>query len=169
MNRVTEETQKKLAGVGDENQFVTFSIGEEIYGVEVLHVQEIIGMTQITHVPNTISFMKGVINLRGAVVPVVDMRIKFGMNKKEYDSFTVIIIVEVKRRLIGMIVDTVSDVASIPVDSIQSTPHFTAKIESDFIRGIGQLDDKLVIVLDVERIMSADELVSIDLKSRRDQ
>ena len=166
MNKVAEETQKKLSGASDENQFVTFSIGEETYGVEVLRVQEIIGMTQITPVPNSVSFMKGVINLRGAVVPVVDMRVKFGMAERSYDAFTVIIIVEVKGRLIGMIVDTVSDVANIPVDTIQDTPHFTAKIETDFIKGIGQLDSRLVIILDVERIMSADEMRSMDIKSR---
>ena len=169
MNKVIEETQKKLAGSSDENQFVTFSIGEETYGVEVLRVQEIIGMTQITHVPNAVSFMKGVINLRGAVVPVVDMRIKFGMSERDYDAFTVIIIVEVKGRLVGMIVDTVSDVANIPVESIQDTPHFTAKIETDFIKGIGQLDSRLVIILDVERIMTADEMRSMDIKSNREQ
>lgn len=169
MNKVIEETQKKIAGNSDENQFVTFSIGEETYGVEVLRVQEIIGMTQITHVPNAVSFMKGVINLRGAVVPVVDMRIKFGMSERGYDSFTVIIIVEVKGRLVGMIVDTVSDVANIPIESIQDTPHFTAKIETDFIKGIGQLENRLVIILDVERIMTADEIRSLDMKSNKEQ
>jgi purine-binding chemotaxis protein CheW len=169
MNKVIEETQKKIAGNSDENQFVTFSIGEETYGVEVLRVQEIIGMTQITHVPNAVSFMKGVINLRGAVVPVVDMRIKFGMSERGYDSFTVIIIVEVKGRLVGMIVDTVSDVANIPIESIQDTPHFTAKIETDFIKGIGQLENRLVIILDVERIMTSDEIRSLDIKSTKEQ
>ena len=169
MNKVIEDAQKKLAAGGDENQFVTFSIGDETYGVEVLRVQEIIGMTQITHVPNAVVFMKGVINLRGAVVPVVDMRLKFGMSERNYDSFTVIIIVEVKGRLIGMIVDTVSDVASIPVEDIQDTPHFTAKIETDFIKGIGQLEERLVIILDVEKIMTADEMRTLDIKAQREQ
>ena len=152
------------AGSSDADQFVTFCIGDEIYGVEVLRVQEIIGMTTITHVPDTVTFMKGVINLRGAVVPVVDMRLKFKMEDRAYDSFTVIIIVEIKGRLVGMIVDTVSDVANIPLDSIQDTPHFTTRIETDFIKGIGQLEARLVIILDVERIMTTEEIRSIDVK-----
>ncbi len=146
----------------NEKQHVTFIIGEETYGVEVLKVQEIIGMTRITHVPNTMIYMKGVINLRGSVVPVVDMRLKFSMNEKAYDAFTVIIIVEVRDRMIGMIVDSVSDVASIPLKSIQDTPHFSSKIETDFIKGIGQVDEKLVIILDVDKILSTAEISEID-------
>jgi purine-binding chemotaxis protein CheW len=144
-----------------ERQFVTFLIGDEIYGVDVTKVQEIIGMTQITHMPNALSFVKGVINLRGSVVPVIDMRIKFNMDEKEYDSFTVIIIVEVKERLVGMIVDSVSDVANIPVGSIQDTPHFTSKIETDFISGIGQIEKNLVIILDVDSVMTREELFTV--------
>lgn len=147
---------------GEENQFVTFKIGSETYGVEVLKVQEIIGMTTITPVPNTMEFMKGVINLRGSVVPVIDMRIKFKMEEKEYDAFTVVVIVEVNNRLIGMIVDTVSDVVDIPINSIQDTPHFTAKIETDFIKGIGQIEENLVIILDVDHILTTDEIKKID-------
>jgi purine-binding chemotaxis protein CheW len=143
-------------------QFVTFTIAEEIYGVEVLKVQEIIGMTLVTHVPNSPPFMKGVINLRGAVVPVVDMRLKFNIKEKEYDAFTVVIIVEVRERLIGMIVDAVSDVAGIPMNTIQDTPHFTAAVDTDFIKGIGQLDSKLVIILDVDRILTVEEVRALD-------
>lgn len=146
----------------EDNQFVTFLISGESYGVEVLCVSEILGMTDITPVPNTFNFMKGVINLRGEVVPVVDMRLKFGMEEKEYDSFTVIIIVEVRKRLIGMIVDAVSDVANIPVSSIQNTPHFTTRIETDFIRGIGQLGEQLIIILDVDKILTTEEFQQIE-------
>ena len=161
--QVQRAESKRAAENPDEvKQHVTFVIGEETYGVEVLRVQEIIGMTQITHVPNSMAFMKGVINLRGSVVPVVDMRLKFGMEERPYDVFTVIIIVEVRERMIGMIVDSVSDVVSIPIKSIQDTPHFSARIETDFISGIGQVDDKLVIILDVDRILSADEMKEID-------
>ncbi len=139
-------------------QYVTFVIGNEYYGVEVLKVQEIIGMMQIVHVPNSAEFMKGVINLRGTVVPVVDMRIRFKMPEREYDMFTVIIIVEVKNRMIGMIVDSVSDVVDMAESSIQETPHFAAKIETDYIRGMGQVDDKLVIILDIDKILSTSDL-----------
>lgn len=151
-----------LESTDEEHQYVTFVIGEETYGVGVLQVQEIIGMTSITHVPNSQHFMKGVINLRGMVVPVVDMRLKFNMTEREYDAFTVIIIVEVLERMIGMIVDSVSDVVSIPVKGIQDTPHFSSKIETDFIKGIGQVEDKLVIILDVDRILTAEEIREMD-------
>jgi purine-binding chemotaxis protein CheW len=146
----------------EEHQHVTFLIEEETYGVGVEKVKEIIGITDITHVPNTAYFMEGVINLRGSVVPVVDLRKKFRMKTRKYDNYTVIIIVEVKDRLIGMIVDSVSDVVNIPVSSIQATPHFTAKIQTDFIKGIGQIDSSLIILLDVDLILSEEEINSIE-------
>jgi purine-binding chemotaxis protein CheW len=155
-------TAKEEGTLKEEHQHVTFMIGDETYGVGVEKVKEIIGMTDITHVPNTAYFMEGVINLRGTVVPVVDMRKKFKMEKRQYDTYTVIIIVEVKERLIGMIVDSVSDVVSIPISSIQSTPHFTAKIQTEFIDGIGQIDNTLIIILNVEMILSEEEIEDID-------
>jgi purine-binding chemotaxis protein CheW len=163
MKKTEERTlRKEEVIVKEEHQHVTFLIGNETYGVGVEKVKEIIGMTDITHVPNTAYFMEGVINLRGSVVPVVDMRKKFNMQVREYDSFTVIIIVEVKDRLIGMIVDSVSDVVNIPVSTIQSTPHFTAEIKTDFIKGIGQINDTLIIILDIELILSEEEIKSIE-------
>ncbi len=148
----------KSAETIDIEQFVTFIIGSEIYAVDVLRVHEIIGMTDITHVPNSLPFMKGVINLRGSVVPVVDMRIKMDMDVRGYDQYTVIIIIEVKGRLIGMIVDTVADVAEIATESLQETPHFSANIERDYIKCIGKTGDNLVIILDVDNILTTDEL-----------
>lgn len=146
----------------DVEQYVSFLIGSETYGVSVLLVQEIIGMTEITHVPKTLEFVKGVINLRGTVVPVLDMRSKFKMETLEYGSSTIIIIVEVNNRLIGMIVDSVSDVLSIPVKSIQDTPHFSTQIETDYILGIGQSNDDLVIILNVDKIIATDDFNTSD-------
>jgi purine-binding chemotaxis protein CheW len=108
--------------------------------------------------------MKGVINLRGNVVPVVDLRIKFKMSEREYDATTVIIIVEVKHRSVGMIVDTVSDVVDISVTSIQDTPHFSASIETDYIKNIGRKEEQLIIILDVDRILTTEELEMIKKK-----
>jgi purine-binding chemotaxis protein CheW len=153
---------RKDAPVQQDSQYVTFIIAEENYGVEVLKVQEIIGMTEIVFVPNSPDFMKGVINLRGSVVPVVDMRKRFHMEERKYDMFTVIIIVEIKKMLVGMIVDSVSDVVGIPRAGIHETPHFTAKIDTEFIAGIGQINDKLVIILDIEKIFSADEIKTME-------
>ena len=158
MQDIDTAEQRDISVIEDERQFVTFFIGDELYGVSVLKVQEIIGMNLITHVPNTLPYLKGVINLRGSVVPVIDMRLKFEMPEREYDSFTVIIIVEVKDRLVGMIIDAVSDVLSIPVTVIQEVPHFSSKIETDFIESIGQKGDELIIILDVERVISIEEL-----------
>jgi len=140
------------------SQFVTFSIGEEYYGVTAMKVHEIIGMTKITPVPNSMGYMKGVINLRGSVVPVVDMRLKFKMAEKEFGDQTIIIIVEIKQRLFGMIVDSVSDVIGISDDSIQDTPHFSTQIETDFISGIADKSDHLIIMLDVDKILTDHEI-----------
>ena len=115
-------------------------------------------MTEIVHVPNSPDFMKGVINLRGSVVPVIDMRTRFRMQEREYDMFTVIIIVEVRDMLVGMIVDSVSDVVDMAAGDIQKTPNFAVKIDTDYIEGIGQIADKLVIILDIEQILSSEEL-----------
>lgn len=163
---VSSEKHKK-DGTAEGRQFVTFMIGDETYGTEVLSVQEIIGMTKITHVPNAPVFMKGVINLRGSVVPVVDLRITFGMNERDYDVFTVIIIVEVRGRMVGMIVDSVSDVVNVPVDTIQDTPHFHSGIKADFIKGIGRIDERLVIILDVDKILTTDEIGEMELTGDR--
>lgn len=157
-----QQVYNDLNDAVDTNQYVTFLIGSEVYGVEVLRVQEIIGMTRVTQVPNSMHFMKGVINLRGTVVPVVDMRLRFVMDEKDYDNFTVILIVEVKGTMIGMIVDSVSDVVNIPVKDIQDTPHFSVNIRTDYIKGIGRIEEDLVIVLDVDKILSHEEIEKIE-------
>jgi purine-binding chemotaxis protein CheW len=142
----------------DEEEFVTFYIGEERYGVDILKVRDIIGMTDITVVPHSPYFLKGVINLRGNIVPVADLRLRFWMEEKDYDSLTVIIVVEVRGRLIGMIVDSVSDVVDIAVDNIQDTLHYSANIQEDFIHAVGKKGDQLIIILDMDRIMSTREI-----------
>jgi purine-binding chemotaxis protein CheW len=162
MNEIKGKEKKRDAEIEELEQYVTFMIGDEIYGVEVLQVREIIGMTGITHVPNSMDFMKGVINLRGTVVPVVDMRKKFRMDERGYDIFTVILIVEIKGTLIGMIVDSVSDVIGLSSESIQDTPHFSANIETDYIKCIGKSDEDLVIILDVDKILTTEEFNRID-------
>src|SRR5208337_3320483 len=116
-------------------QYVTFLINNETYGIEVLKVKEIVGMTNITSVPNSEKYLKGVINLRGIVVPVIDMRLKFNLQEKEYDSFTVILIIEHKESFVGVIVDSVSDVISAP-GLLQDVPNFHVSIDKDVIKGI---------------------------------
>ena len=139
-------------------QYVTFLVGEETYGVSVIKVQSINEMVEITHVPKAQSFIKGVINLRGAVVPVIDMRRKFNLPMKEYDSFTVILIVEVKGRLIGMIADAVSDVVSFPVSHIKTNINFSARVDTSAIEGVGMAGESLIILLDVDTFLDSEHL-----------
>ncbi len=142
----------------EEKQYVTFLVGEETYGVSVIKVQSINEMVEITHVPKALSFIKGVINLRGAVVPVIDMRKKFNLPMKEYDSFTVILIVEVKGRLIGMIADAVSDVVSFPVSDIKTNINFSARVDTSAIEGVGMAGESLIILLDVDTFLDSEHL-----------
>jgi purine-binding chemotaxis protein CheW len=142
----------------EEKQYVTFLVGEETYGVSVIKVQSINEMVEITHVPKAQSFIKGVINLRGAVVPVIDMRKKFNLLMKEYDSFTVILIVEVKGRLIGMIADAVSDVVSFPVSDIKTNINFSARVDTSSIEGVGMAGESLIILLDVDTFLDSEHL-----------
>ena len=127
-------------------QYVTFLINNETYGIEVLKVKEIVGMTNITSVPNSEKYLKGVINLRGIVVPVIDLRIKFNIPEKEYDAFTVILIIEHRESLVGVIVDSVSDVITAP-GQLQDVPNFHVSIDRDVIKGVLNKDNNLIIVL----------------------
>jgi len=137
-------------------QYVTFLVAGETYGVSVQKVQSINEMVDITYVPHSRSYIEGVINLRGSVVPVISMRKKFDLPVKEYDQFTVILIVEVKGRLIGMIADSVSDVVSIPVSGIQKDIQFSARVDTASIEGIGQIDDQLIVLLNVDYFLDTE-------------
>ena len=152
--------EKVSSSLSKENQLqcVTFLIGKETYGVDVMQAKEIMYLMEITEVPNTSPFMKGVIDLRGLIVPLVDTRIKFKLEPKEYNEDTVIIILELKDRLIGIIVDSVSDVLSLSTDEIQDPEHFSNEIENDYVSGIAKIDEKLIIILDVNKIFSMEEL-----------
>ncbi len=143
----------------DMRQYVTFLVGDETYGVSVMKVQSINEMIEITHVPKARAFIKGVINLRGSVIPVIDMRKKFSLSPKAYDSFTVILIVEVNERLIGMIVDSVSDVVNIPASDIQSQINYSARVDTSSIEGIGRIGESLIVLLDVDTFLASDNLI----------
>lgn len=142
-------------------QYVTFSIKDELYGIDVRRAQEVMNIPPITKVPNTMPFMKGVIDLRGRIIPLIDMRIKFKIEEKAYDQKTVIIIIEVKNVICGVIVDSVSDVITMSINDVQHTPHFASEIDKDVVYGIGKKGDKLVIVLDVDKILTDEELLLI--------
>ena len=138
-------------------QYVTFLINNETYGIEVLRVKEIVGMTTITTVPNSEKYLKGVINLRGIVVPVIDLRLKFNLPEKEYDSFTVILIIEHKDSLVGVIVDSVSDVISSP-GQLQDVPNFNVSLDRDIIKGVLNKENNLIIVLNPDIMLSVKDM-----------
>jgi len=142
-------------------QYVTFSIKDELYGIDVRRAQEVMNIPQITKVPNTMPFMKGVIDLRGKIIPLIDMRIKFKIEEKAYDHNTVIIIIDVKKVICGIIVDAVSDVINMSLNEVQHTPHFAAEFDKDTVFGIGKIGERLVIVLDVDKLLTDEELLLI--------
>ena len=138
-------------------QLVTFSIGEEEFGVNILQVQEIIRTMDITRVPRAPEFVEGVINLRGKVIPIVDMRSRFGLSHKEHDKYTRIIVIEIDMIIVGFVVDSVSEVLRIPANSVQPPPPVVAGLESDYIDGVGKLEDRLLILLDLDSLLDNEE------------
>ena len=143
-------------------QFVTFSLADEEYGVDIMKVQEIIGYQGFTKIPNLPPFIKGVLNLRGTVVPVLDLRAKFVLEEKEYNKFTVIILLTVLGRIMGMIVDSISDVVSFSDEEMEDTPNFGSQIHTKFIKGMGKKDGNFVILLDIDKVMNEQDLEAID-------
>ena len=140
----------------DTNQFLTFSLGDEEYGVDILKVQEIKGYVTTTRIPNSPPEVTGVLNLRGTIVPIVDLRRKFGLPVLDYDQFTAIVVVVVAGKVMGMIVDSVSEVVNIPPSDIQPPPEFGNSMTASQLRGMGRLGDKLIILLDIEQVLVGD-------------
>lgn len=150
------------------NEYLTFILGAEAYGVDILRVQEIRGWEMVTRIPNSPSFVKGVLNLRGAIVPVFDLRERIGLGSIEYSKETVVIVLRVKNRVsersMGIVVDAVSDVLNTGADSIRHTPQFSHAIATEYIRGLVESDGKMVMLLDVDRLLNYDaEMENIDV------
>jgi len=142
---------------GELRQFISFSVGEEEYGLELLRVKEVIRVREITWLPKAPSFVKGIINLRGDVIPIIDLRDKFGLQAKEDTAMTRVIVVEVEGKLMGMVVDAASQVVRIPADQIDPPPPVFGGRAQDFITGVGKLEDKLIILLNTDAILTAEE------------
>lgn len=147
-----------IGGLG--GKYLTFLLAEEEYGLEILTVREIIGIMDITNVPQTSDFVQGVINLRGKVIPVVDLRLKFGLPHVAYDDQTCIIVVDVGL-LMGIIVDTVQEVRDIPGTDIEPPPELGATVDTDFILGLGKVENDVKILLDIEKVLTTEELVQV--------
>lgn len=150
MNAVNQQ----IGMATDGSQFLTFNLGEELYGVDILQVQEIKGYTAVTRIPNMPAHIKGVLNLRGTIVPIIELRTKFGMPTIDYTMFTVIIVVVVRDKVMGLVVDAVSDVLNIDKKDMQPPPQFGAKVDVKFLSGIGKSGDKLVALLDMNCLLS---------------
>ena len=148
----------KSTATGTGGEFLSFALGEEHYGVDILKVQEIRGYDSATRLPDAPDYIKGVINLRGTIVPVIDLRLKLRLKEARYDAFTVMIVLNVEDRVVGIVVDSVSDVIPLNDDQIRPTPEFGAAVDTRFISGIGTQDDRMLILLDIETLLDSTEL-----------
>lgn len=150
------------AGAQASSEYLTFTLGEEEYGIEILKVQEIRGYEAVTRIANAPDFIKGVVNLRGTIVPIVDMRIKFNLGNAEYNEFTVVIILNVASRVVGMVVDSVSDVIRLTGEQVRPAPDFSSTFDTQYITGLGTVDDRMLILVDIEKLMSASDMALVD-------
>ena len=144
------------------NEYLAFTLGKEEYGIDILKVQEIRGYEQVTRIANAPEFVKGVVNLRGIIVPIVDMRIKFHLGEPTYDQFTVVIILSVAGRIVGMVVDSVSDVITLNATQIKPPPEMGTAFSTEYLIGLGTLDDRMLILIDIDKLMSSSEMGLID-------
>ena len=161
------QAEERINQAEKAGKYLTFQLLKEEYGLEILKVREIIGVMDITTVPRTPEYVRGVINLRGQVIPVIDLRLKFGLQKSDYDKRTCIIVVDVKGLMMGIVVDTVSEVLDIEAGNIEETPSFGTKLNTDYILGMGKVDDKVKILLEIDRVLTSEETAFVtNIKTR---
>ena len=170
MAEPTEVMDQAVKAIVDrEGKYLTFSMADEEYGISILKIKEIIGMMPITTIPQTPDFVKGVINLRGKVIPVIDLRLRFGMDSIEYTERTCIIVVEVQGQsgtvMIGIVVDSVSEVLNINGEDIEETPAFGTSLNTNYISGMAKIEESVKILLDIDRVLSKDEIKSLAKES----
>jgi purine-binding chemotaxis protein CheW len=152
----------RTAAMAENREFLTFTLGREEYCIDILKVREIRGYDAVTRVANAPDFIKGVINLRGNIVPIVDLRIKFRLEQVEYGGQTAVIILGILERTIGIVVDSVSDVISLAHERIKPAPEFSAALNTQYIQGLATLDDRMIIVVNIEKLISSPEVQLID-------
>ncbi|MGP3593355.1 chemotaxis protein CheW [Vagococcus sp. WN89Y] len=153
----------KLAGEPSGQEFLVFTLGDEEYGIDILKVQEIRGYDQVTRIANTPDFIKGVTNLRGVIVPIVDLRVKFSQGEVEYDDNTVVIVLNLGQRVVGIVVDGVSDVLSLAADQIRPAPEFAVTLSTEYLTGLGALGDRMLILVNIEKLLNSDEMALLDI------
>ena len=167
MNQEAQAINQEVKTMADkEGKYLTFTLAEEEYGIGILKIKEIIGMMPITTVPQTPEFVKGVINLRGKVIPVVDLRLRFGMGEIDYTDRTCIIVVEIQGEagivLMGIVVDSVSEVLNIKADEIEETPTFGTKLNTEYILGMAKMEGSVKILLDISRVLQSEEIAALE-------
>ena len=145
------------AGFAAGSEYLTFTLGAEEYGVDILRVQEIRGYEAVTKIANTPEFIKGVVNLRGVIVPIVDLRIRFGQAEPKYDQFTVVIVLNVMKRVVGIVVDGVSDVTMLTAEQIRPAPEF-GTLDTKYVTGLGTVDKRMLILVDMEKLLSSEDM-----------
>ncbi|MDW8846450.1 chemotaxis protein CheW [Erwinia sp. MMLR14_017] len=156
-------TVTKLAGETVGQEFLVFTLGDEEYGIDILKVQEIRGYDQVTRIANTPSFIKGVTNLRGVIVPIIDLRIKFAQPDVIYNENTVVIVLNLEQRVVGIVVDGVSDVLSLTTDQIRPSPEFAVTMSTEYLTGLGALGDRMLILVDIEKLLNSEEMALVDV------
>jgi purine-binding chemotaxis protein CheW len=139
-------------------EFLAFTLGKEEYGIDIQKVQELRGYDAVTRIANAPDYLKGVVNLRGIIVPIVDMRIKFNLGTPSYDQFTVVIILNIANRVMGMVVDSVSDVITLTRDQVKPAPEMGSVLDTDYLIGLGTLNERMLILVDIDKLMSSDEM-----------
>lgn len=155
-------TVTKLAGETVGQEFLIFTLGAEEYGIDILKVQEIRGYDQVTRIANTPAFIKGVTNLRGVIVPIIDLRVKFAQQGVSYNENTVVIVLNFGQRIVGIVVDGVSDVLSLSTEQIRPAPEFAVTLATEYLTGLGSLGERMLILVDIEKLLSSEEMSLLD-------
>lgn len=156
----------KLTGETVGQEFLVFTLGDEEYGIDILKVQEIRGYDQVTRIANTPAFIKGVTNLRGVIVPILDLRIKFDQDGVEYNENTVVIVLNFGQRVVGIVVDGVSDVLSLTSEQIRPAPEFAVTLSTEYLTGLGALGDRMLILVNIEKLLNSEEMALVDSAAR---
>ncbi|SDS01604.1 chemotaxis protein CheW [Pseudomonas oryzae] len=150
------------AAEAQPREFLVFSLGNEEYAIDILKAQEIRGYENVTRIASAPPFIKGVTNLRGVIVPIIDLRIKFNLDRVEYDGQTVVIVVNVSGRVVGVVVDGVSDVLSLTPEQIKPAPEFGLSLSSDYLSGLASLEDRMLVLVDIDRMLTSEEMALVE-------
>ena len=156
--QIAQQDAARGASTATPGEYLTFCLGAEEYGIDILKVQEIRSYEPPTRIAKAPAFVKGVVNLRGVIVPIVDMRLRFQLPDVQYNSFTVVIILNIGGRIMGMVVDSVSDVTQLGAEQIRPAPEMGSVLDTDYLMGLGTLDGRMLILLDIDRLMSSEEM-----------